>query len=299
MSRPLSFQQIEAFRAVVLSGTTVAAANMLHTTQPTVSRLIGQAQSASGLKLFKNDRGRLQLTREGKHLFEVVQLNFQGLNRIDQVVSALRESGAGVFRVACTPSLGLSIFPLAMEQFAKAYPQVHFNVQTLGSLQVEEGLRQGLYDIAVTHRAFTGAEFQTEPIHHTGAVCVSAPDHRFSKLKEVKVSDLERENLISLPPEDEIEVALNKMFTDRKVKSPKTIETIYSSTICLLVEKGLGVGVINPYMAAVFRDRVGVRKFSPRIPVTTYVAYARYSPASEMAEHFYDALRSVFKTQVD
>lgn len=299
MTRPLSFQQIEAFRAVVLSGTTVAAAEMLHTTQPTISRLIGQAQQASGLKLFVNDRGRLQLTREGRHLFEVVQLNFQGLGRIEQVVAALRESGAGVFRIACTPSLGQSILPFALESFVKDYPQVHLNVQTLGSLQIEEGLRQGVYDIAITQRAFSGAEFIAKAIHHTGAVCVAAPNHRFAKMREVKVTDLKGEVLISLPEEDAIEVELNRLFSEKMMASPKAIETIYSSTICTFVSRGLGVGVINPYMASVFKDRLCIRKFSPRIPVTTYVAYARFAPASELSECFFDAMKAVFEVQED
>jgi DNA-binding transcriptional LysR family regulator len=299
MSRPLTFQQIEAFRAVVLSGTTVAAAQMLHTTQPTVSRLIGQAQNATGLKLFVNDRGRLQLTREGRHLFETVQLNFQGFERIEQAVAALRESGAGVFRIACTPSLGQSILPLAMEEFVLAYPQVHFNVQTLGSRQIEEGLRQGLYDIAITNKQFDGAEFKMEAIHHTGAVCVAAPTHRFASMREVKVTDLKDEVLISLPVEDALELELGRLFAQKKMASPKTIETIYSSTICTFAARGLGVGVINPYMASVFKDRLCVRKFSPRIAVATYVAHARYSPASELAENFSIALRKVFEAQVE
>lgn len=295
MSRPLTFQQIEAFRAVVLSGTTVAAAGMLHTTQPTISRLIGQAQQASGLKLFVNDRGRLQLTREGRHLFEVVQLNFQGLGRIEQVVAALRESGAGVFRIACTPSLGQSILPLALESFVKDYPQVHFNVQTLGSLQIEEGLRQGVYDIAITQRAFAGAEFVSEAIDHTGAVCVAAAGHRFAGLREVRAGDLRGEIRISLPEDDAIEVDLQRVFTRKKMNAPRVIETIYSSTICTLVSRGLGVAIINPYMASVFQDRLCIRRFAPRIPVTTYVAYARYSPASELAGHFFDAMVAVFR----
>ncbi len=297
MARPLTFQQIEAFRAVVLAGTTVAAADMLHTTQPTISRLIAQAQNATGLKLFVNDRGRLQLTREGRHLFETVQLNFQGFESIERAVAALRESGAGVFRIACTPSLGLSILPPAIETFVKAYPNVHFNVQTLGSRQIGDGLRQGQYDIAIAQRRFEGAEFRVEAIHHTGAVCVSAPQHRFARLREVKVTDLRDEVLISLPSDDELEIELQRLLAARKLAPSRTIETIYSSTICTLAARGLGVGVINPYMASVFRDRLCIRKFSPAIPVTTYVAYGRYSPASEIAEHFFSALAAVFDTQ--
>lgn len=295
MARPLTFQQIEAFRAVVLAGTTVAAARVLHTTQPTVSRLIGQAQSASGLQLFVNDRGRLQLTREGRHLFDTVQLNFQGFERIEQAVAALRESGAGVFRIACTPSLGQSVLPLAMERFAREYPQVHFNVQTLGSRQVEEGLRQGLYDIALTNKAYNGTEFHVQAVHHAEAVCVAAPDHPFSKLKVVKVRDLRGQVLISLQRDDALEVALHKAFADNDMASPTAIETIYSSTICTFAARGLGVGVINPYMASVFADRLCIRKFAPKLPVTTYAAFARFAPASELAKHFFEALQGVCK----
>ncbi len=297
MSRPLTFQQIEAFRAVVLAGTTVAAAEMLHTTQPTISRLLAQAQNATGLKLFVNDRGRLQLTREGRHLFETVQLNFQGFERIERAVAALRESGAGVFRIACTPSLGLSILPLAIEAFARRYPHVHYNVQTLGSRQIGDGLRLGQYDIAILQRRFEGAEFRVEAIHHTGAVCVAAPDHRFATMREVKVTDLRDEALISLPSDDELEIELQRLLAAHKLAPTRAIETIYSSNICTLAARGLGVGVINPYMASVFKDQVCIRKFTPWIPVTTYVAYARYSPASEIAEHFLAALSGVFGAQ--
>ena len=73
MSRPLNSRQIEAFRAVMLSGTTTAAAKILNTTQPGISRLLAQLQSASGLKLFEIQRGRLLPTPEARELFAAVQ----------------------------------------------------------------------------------------------------------------------------------------------------------------------------------------------------------------------------------
>ncbi|MBS0468760.1 MAG: LysR family transcriptional regulator [Proteobacteria bacterium] len=295
MARPLTFQQIEAFRAVVLSGTTVAAAHMLHTTQPTISRLIGQAQHASGLKLFTLDRGRLQLTREGRYLFDTVQQNFQGFERIERAVAALRESGAGVFRIACTPSLGQSILAATMERFVRQFPQVQFTVQTLGSMQIEEGLRQGLYDIALTNKPFDGAEFLMHAVHEAQAVCVCAVEHPFSKLPIVKITDLREQTLISLPPQDDLEVALRRAFEKKKMTPPTVIETIYSSTICSFVARGLGVAVINPYMASEFKDRLCIRKFSPKLPITTYAAFARFSPASELAEKFFEQLKDICK----
>lgn len=295
MPRPLTFQQIEAFRAVVLTSTTVAAANMLHTTQPTVSRLIGQVQSATGLKLFVKDRGRLQVTREGRHLFETVQLSFQGFERIEQTVAALRESGAGVFRIASTPSLGQSMLPVVLDRFSRVHPQVRFNVQTLSSREIEEGLRLGYYDVALTNKEFKGAEFQVNAIHQTNAVCVSALDHPFSKLRVVKVTDLQDQVLISLPRDDALELALHLAFAAKKMHLPTAIETIFSSTICSLAARGLGVGIINPYIASVFKDRLCIRTFNPQLRITTYAVFSRYSPASELAAVFLEELKEACK----
>jgi len=295
MSRPLSFQQIEAFRAVVLTGTTVAAARMLHTTQPTISRLLGQAQSATGLQLLTNDRGRLKLTREGQHLFEIIQVNFQGFERIEKAAAALRESGAGVFRIAATPSLGQSLLPVAMERFARRYPHIRFNVQTLGGRQIEEGLRLRLYDIAVTNKMIEGPEFDVTEVHRADAVCVAAVNHRFSELQAVDLPCLSDQVLISLPSYDALEMALRDAFTNAGIACPTTIETTYTSSICTFAARGLGVGVINPYMAFVFKDRLCIRPFRPKLPVTTYVAFARFSPASELAQIFFEELVELCK----
>lgn len=293
MPRPLSFRQLEAFRAVVISGTTVAAARMLHTTQPSISRLIGQAQAAAGLKLFVNDRGRLQLTREGRHLFDTVQSSFQGLERIEQTVVALRTSGAGVFRIAGTPSLALSILPKVLERFAEKSPQVHFDVQTLGSRQIADGLRQGWYDVALTNGPLVGSEFDSRAVHHADVVCVASRDHAFASFDVVRAADLRGQNLISLPHDDLLAVELRRVFEKRGVEVRTVIETTYSSTICTMAAQGLGVGIVNPYVASVFRDRLCVKRFSPSVVATTYAVFARFAPASELAERFLDELEHV------
>jgi DNA-binding transcriptional LysR family regulator len=114
VSAGLNFRQIEAFRAVMLTGTTIAAANMLNTTQPSISRSLAQIQAAAKLKLFELDRGRLRPTPEAIMLFEAVQRNFLGLEAIEETVALLRRSGIGRLRVACTPALGMSVMPAIM-----------------------------------------------------------------------------------------------------------------------------------------------------------------------------------------
>lgn len=295
MARPLSFQQIQAFRAVVLSGTTVAAARMLNTTQPSISRLIAQAQTSAGLKLFVNDRGRLQLTREGRHLFETVQQHFLGLEKIEKTVAALRVSGAGVFRIACTPALAQSILPPAMRRFAKRNPNVHYNVATLGSMDIQEGLRLGMYDIAITNTRFDGAEFVVSVLEEAPAVCIFAFGNPLSKLETVSVKDLSGQILIGLPEHDELTRRVRGLFDAEQLTVSSRVETPYSATVCALAAEGLGVSVMNPYMAAMFQDRLCVRPLLPSVQVVTYGSVFRYAASSELADQFLGDLRIVLK----
>src|ERR1700730_9321226 len=106
----------------MLTGTTIAAANMLNTTQPSISRSLAQMQAATKLKLFELDRGRLRSTPEAGMLFEAVQRNFLGLETIEETVALLRRSGIGRLRVACTPALGMSLMPAISANFRQHQP---------------------------------------------------------------------------------------------------------------------------------------------------------------------------------
>ena len=99
MPRPLNPREIETFRAVLQTGTTTAAAQLLHTTQPSVSRLLAQMQAAAGLKLFDIHKGRLRPTPEAMELYATVQQHFLGRERIERQLAVLRQSGAGGLRI--------------------------------------------------------------------------------------------------------------------------------------------------------------------------------------------------------
>jgi len=105
----MNFKQVEAFRAVMLSGSMTAAAASLHTSQPNISRLIAQLERQSGFKLFERVGGRLQPTDEGAALFADVERAFIGLHSIEQAAQNIRQGGTGRLRIAVVPSLSLTV----------------------------------------------------------------------------------------------------------------------------------------------------------------------------------------------
>lgn len=294
MPRPLNFREIEAFRAVMLTGTTTAAAAMMHTTQPSVSRLLGQVQNATELKLFDIDKGRLRPTQEARQLFLVVQRNFLGLERIEQQVASMRKSGSGTLRVGCTPSLGLAVMPSVITQFSQLYPDVHVNLQTTSMLQLREGLARGLYDVAITTTPFPRPEFSAETLHRSSAVCILPLGHPLAHRPAIHVKDLATQALMTLNADDEIHLQFQRAMEHHGLKIQSMLETTYSMTICAMAAQGAGIGIVNPYVATVFKHALHILPFQPELPVAVFMAFSSQTATSEITEKLAQLLKAHF-----
>ena len=294
MPRPLNFRQIDAFRAVMQTGTTTAAAAMLHTTQPSVSRLLAQLQASSGLKLFDIQKGRLRPTHEARELFKTVERHFLGLERIEQNVATLRRSGTGELRLGCTPALGLSVMPAVVHAFAQQHPDVHVRLQTLSTPQLREGLLHGQFDLAFSTTPMRHPQLNATTLHRSHAVCVLHPDHPLAGRKALHVRDLQGQVLLALHTDDEIYLQLKGTMEQYGIAAASTVETTYSATICMLAAQGTGVGVVNPYVASVFAPQLRTLPLRPRCPVEVVLAFAPQSAPSTMAEHFVALLQAHF-----
>ena len=107
--RGLNPRQIEAFRAVVMTGGVGAAAALINVTQPAVSRMIRDLQRHLGLALFERRGTGLVPTSEALSLYAEVERAFVGLERIEQMATELRTRRAGFLRIAALPALALSL----------------------------------------------------------------------------------------------------------------------------------------------------------------------------------------------
>lgn len=296
MSRPLNTREIEAFRAVIQTGTTTAAAQLLHTTQPSISRLLAQMQAAAGLKLFDMHKGRLRPTPEALELYATVQQHFMGRERIERALSVLRQTGAGSLRVGCTPALGLSVIPTVVHRFAQQFPSTHLSLQTLGTTPLREGLLYGQLDLVVSTMAMASSELDASVLHRSQAVCVMHPQHPLAAREAIHVRDLQGQKLLTLNANDDIFLQLQHTMQEHGIEAGSTIETTYSATICSLAAQGLGIGVVNPYMASVFARELRVLPLLPACAVEVVLALPPQFAPSERAECFIQLLREQLQT---
>ncbi|MEI6000702.1 LysR family transcriptional regulator [Paraburkholderia bengalensis] len=292
MTRPLNFQHIQAFRAVMQKGTTTGAAAMLNTTQPSISRRLAELQSFSGLTLFEMHRGRLRPTSEGKLLYKTVQKHFDGLEKIESVVSLLRKSGTGALSLGCTPTLGVGLLPEVIRAFRQQFPETYINIQTLATTQLTDLLRQDLFDLILTTGKLDEQDFETVIVKTMPAVCVLPSGHRLAAEPVVHVEMLRSEPLLSLGEMDDLTIDIESVLVAHGMPAEFAIQTTSSITICALVAAGNGVGIVNPYVANTYAGQLAIRPLAPSIDVAVRMAMPMHTAPSLLTRHFVDALNA-------
>lgn len=290
MARRLNFQQIEAFQAVMQRGTTTAAALLLNTTQPSVSRRLAQLQHATGLKLFELHRGRLRPTSEGRQLHRSIEQHFAGLRKIESVAAILRMSGTGVLRVGCTPTLGIGLLPTVIERFRQRFPGAHIDLRTHGTPQLVDLLRQDLFDLVLTTGKLDPGDFQPQVIRRTRAVCVLPQGHRLQRARRVGLRMLRGYPIVSLVETDDLAVLLKTLLRTEGGNGEFAIETTSSITVCALVAAGNGIGIVNPYVANTYSRQLVIKPFDPAIDVSVQMAMPAHVAPSLLTRHFVNVL---------
>lgn len=290
MTRSLNFQQIQAFKAVMESGTTTRAAQVLNTTQPSISRRLAELRQATGLELFDLHNGRLRPTREGQQLYRSVRQHFEGLEHIETAARVLRKSGSGVLRIGSTPTLAAGLLPRVLAPFMQQHPGIYINLQTHGTPQLKEYLGQGLLDFVLTTGRIEHCDVVTTSLVQSRAVCVLPREHPLAGCAALEPDQLRTQRLILLDENDDIMIAMRGRLRLHPGHEDVAVETNSSLTICALVAAGVGVGVVNPFVASTFAERLVVRQLNPPIPVEVTLMRSAALAPSMLAGRFVDML---------
>ena len=262
----MNLRDIDVFNAIMVTGGAGAAAQLLDTSQPAVSRSLAKLEAELGFSLFERVRGRLVPTREAQLFHAEVKANLVGLDRLKLRAAQIKEVGAGTIRVASLSALGHGMVPRAITAFTRKHPQVRISYQVRTSNVVRDLVAAGSFDIGLA-----ADEVDTSGVLHSvfttpRAVCVMPKDHRLTSRSVITPEDLDGEPFLALAPEDTVRLAMNRIFADHGVHPRILVETPYGVTIAILASQRVGIGLVNPFIIA---DRmiggIEVRPFEPAV----------------------------------
>jgi DNA-binding transcriptional LysR family regulator len=279
-------RQIEAFRAVMLTGAMTTAAETIHVTQPAVSRLVRDLEAEIGFALFHR-RGNLVVpTAEAHALLAEVERSFIGLGQIRAFADDLRTGRGGSLRIAALPAMAAGFMPRFVAGFCRARPNLRVLIDGLPSPVIRERVMAGHFDIGVTGLPFQRNSLAVTQLNDR-AVIAMPEGHRLVERRFIRAEDLHDENVILLTRltrsdgNHAIQAAL------QSVRYRQMIDTPLSTIACIFVSQGMGVAIVDPFSASEFVDKgVVLKPFQPSFNIGTALIHSSDRALSMIAQEF-------------
>ncbi len=267
MARQLSQRGLQAFRMVMLTGGSTAAAGTMNLSQPAVSRLLRDLEADTGLELFARVKGRLVPTQEGKLFFGEVQ---RALNGQEGLLGAAREIGAGrpgALVVGSLPAVAATLLPRLVRAHVARMPGTAVRLHVGTSERVSQLVMTRDCDLGIVSVAVPRAGLRFEREYRMPCLCILPAGHRLAGRATVEIGDLAHERLVRMPPgETLIGMQMEALLEQHAVPLAEPIETTQSILVSALVREGLGVGVVDALTAAEHVAAGGVaRPFRPAV----------------------------------
>lgn len=259
-------RQVEAFRNVMIAGSITEASNILHISQPSVSRLIADLEHSVGFKLFERKHGRIYPTAEAVEFFEEVERSFQGLDRLMQFARNIADRRDMHLTIAGMPALSIHLIPMIICKFLAVHPTARVTVEARSSERVVDWIALQRADFGFVARPYDVPGVACRMEMSMPCMLILNADHPLAARERVSMAELRGEKLIKLT-NPVVGADLREKLARAGIEDVDYIESTLSSVVIKLVEMGMGVGLIEPLSAfAMMSERIAVRPLEETIP---------------------------------
>lgn len=295
----MNLRQMEVFRAVMLTGGVGGAAELLHVSQPAVSKTLAQAERQAGLRLFERVKGRLVPTPEGQQLHAEIDALWRGVERVRDVTRSLAAPRSGMLRLAVSASLAPYLVPRTVALLCEAFPEIKTHTEILIAPIMVDALMDHSADLGVALLPNAHPNLAAERTYRCSFACVMRGDHPLARKPSLAPRDLQGERVITSTPDTPYGQALHRTYGRAAGGLRLDIEVRSSTAACWQAQAGGGIAVVDRAAVAgnTFQG-LAVRPFETRERLAVSILRNKYRPLSRIQEAFCASFDRVWKASM-
>lgn len=286
------------FLAVAREENISKAAEMLHITQPTLSRQLSQLEEEMGVPLLIRSGRKTSLTSEGLLLKRRAEEIIALADKTEREFAAKDELVEGTITIGCGEVAAVKLLPELIRTFQEQYPRVNYDLFTANADTVKERMEAGLVDIGLLLEPVDIDKY--EFIRLKGKekwVVLMRPDDPLTKKESIAPADLVPLPII-MARRSQIQNELANWFGDYFSQLHILFQSNLPSNGAVMVRAGLGYAlVVEGLMEFWDQEKICSRPLSPELSGTCVLAWKRNQPfgnaAAKFIRHIKDAAGKV------
>lgn len=287
----MNLRQMEAFRAVMLTGSVTQAAKQLFKTQPAISMMINNLEEELGFLLFERQKKRLYPTPEANYLYNEVEAIFSRLNEVNQTVKDIQNKQYGFLRIGCMPGPSTFFVPELLADFLEEHPKVRASLQTRTSDEVAKWVASNQYDVGLAEVTTGLQNIDKKDLFKLPCICAIPAGHPLAKEISITPSMLDNEPIITLHPDHMTYHDMSQLFESAGYRMNVRLQTRFFIPALQFIERGLGISVMDPmtvnsYCSYATPGKIVFRAFEPTIWYKFAIIHPVDSPRSMITVSF-------------
>lgn len=290
----MELRVLKYFLTVAREGNITKAAEVLHITQPTLSRQLMELEEELGTILFYRGKRNITLTEAGM-LFQKRAEEITGLVRkTEEEFETQKKFMGGVINIGCVESLTSKLLIDVIEDFSKEYPNLRYDLYNGFADDIKYKIDKGLIDIGLLLEPVEVYKYDFIKLPYDDNWGVLVPTNSPLASKEsVTMREIVDYPLL-LPYRAITRKYILNWFGNADVKVVATYNLL--SNLIFMVEKGFGYAICLD-SALVVRNNNNVKfiPFEPRMTTKSVIVWRKNHGMSDVASLFLEKIKNAFK----
>lgn len=283
----MELRVLRYFLAVVREENITRAAEMLHITQPTLSRQLSMLEEELGVKLMERGARKIVLTSEGALLRRRAEELVALADKTEQEFASQSETLEGRISIGSGEIAAVSALARCCEAFHEQYPRVTFDLLTANADVVKEQMDKGLMDVGLLLEPIDMDKYDyVRMAEREEWGVLMRPDDPLASRDSLTAADLSALPLI-LPRRLSVQSELANWFGRDYSRLNVRFTSNLSTNSSVMVRQGLGYSmVIRGSLPFCDESKIVFRPLSPALFATSVLAWRRQQPFSPAATKF-------------
>lgn len=238
----MTIKHMKIFITVYQQMNITRAAEILHMTQPAVSRAIQELESYYNIRLFERIKHRLfrnetadEFYARALHIVETFYEIEDEFNNRDEF---------GTMRIGASITLGNYFIPEIVQRFQKMYPQIKIKVKISNTESIRQSLLDNQIDLGLVEGKISSEHLHEEILGEDRMVLILSKDHSLLNQEKIRLQDIARYPLLLREAGSAGRTFLDTIFDLHEIKITPLWESTSTQAIVRAVACGFGVSVL-------------------------------------------------------
>lgn len=285
----MELRVLRYFLAVVREENILRASEVLHITQPSLSRQLAQLEEELGAKLFERGNRKITLTEAGILLRRRAEEMVSLADKTEQEFLALNggDDISGIISIGGGELSSVSELAKMIRSFSEKYPNINFNFYSDNADSIKDRIDRGVLDFGLLLEPvdIDKYDYLRMPVKEHWVV-VMPPDSSLAEKDFITPQDLADKPLI-LPSRNRIRSELASWFGSCFNENNVFSYINLINNAAFMVEQGLGYALAVEGAVAMYgNSKVCVKRLYPDLISTSVIAWKKHQPSGAAITKF-------------